>query len=500
MSHMLFVVTKFLEHLKPTLSVRNRLKLESKSVTPEKTFNTFLAKLPHAEHGAVYQQLGATLAEYINNAQTNQELYDALLEKVIEVNKPVKRNTDAMHFNSSIKCPLSELRLVVNVLNRTKSVLYDPKNDQVFPYDYQYVCEVLKEKVGKEFYWSWAQDHEDHCEFTYNPTIPGKGRVTTDAKGHEIFNLWSEASWRVGWVPDPTATLPAEVDEYLDLLVEAEDRPHMLAWLRDCTFDKAEPILVMCGVPGVGKNIWVINVAAGLVGAHNRRGATVGFKDSSFHSSVASCRLFFLDEAELDPKSREILKAYHNGTAAIERKGEDVGDPEPLYASFVLANNDKHKIKLQYTDRKFYTPRLRTKPLNKTWAISKIDEFVELLTQDDYLRQIASYLKFNVTAGTSRDFPKNSFFEEVCMNTAPGFFKKFYHQCKHKKRFTSAEFNRGSTIKLDPHIIKDAVDQYSAERGKPLADIEILEDYSWIATSKIYDANNATSGDVDITK
>lgn len=497
MLHLRSVAAHFVLHLKPTIFRVSHIYLNGVKVVAEKTFETFYSKLPDTEQRAVCGLLGTHSLELTKTA-TNVELHAAVLEALQEKVKDVARvDTSTVRFNDSIACPLSKLRLITNVLNLSLSVLHDPENDVVYNYDCKHITSRLAGMLGDDL-GAWLASNEFHCEFSYTPNTKTKDRLSRGKKGHSTFNLWTEAEWVKGWVPDPKATLPKEVDEFLRFFASPEDKLPILAWLRDCTFDRSEVGLVLCGVPGVGKNIFAQNIAGGLVGVHNKREATRGFKKSAFHSGVANCRVFLLDEAELDPETREILKSYVNGVAAIERKGVDVGDPEQIYASFILANNHKQKIKLQYLDRKFYTPKLCEKNLKEHWSQEKIDEFLELLEQPEYLQQLASYLKFNFKKNASRKFPKNDFFEDVCMNTAPYFFKKFYHQCKHKQRFTAAEFNRGSKTKLDPHELKDEVDIYAAQRGKVLADIEILEDYSWVATSRIYDASTATSGNIEL--
>lgn len=485
-NHTQFVAQKFIHYLKPTLSQRSKLRVGSAAIRPERTFNALLARLPTSEQGDVYDRLGKDILAFSGEVG-NCDLYDEMISQ-LQAAEDVAYVPDPsqIYFNDSIKCPLSDLKLISNVLCLKKSVLFDPINDMVYPYDNELIHAHLKAVLGKDGYPVWITTNSEQREFSYVPNTKEKSRSFIDKKGHSAFNVWTEASWRKGWIPDPAAKLPHEVEEFLSVLVVPEDRRHLLAWLRDCTFGKAEPILVLCGVPGVGKNVFVNNLAGGLVGAHNRREAARSFKSSSFHSSVAQCRLFLLDEAELDPVSREILKSYHNGTAAIERKGVDVGDPEPIFASFVLANNHKHKIKLEYTDRKFYTPQLCTRNLKDLWPQEKIDTFLDLLTQDAYLQRIASYLKFNFKAESARKFPKNAFFESVCLNSAPSFFRRFYHLCLHKDEFTSEDFNRGHRNKQDAFQLKDEVDLYSSQRGRPLAEVEILPDSRWIAKSRIY--------------
>ena len=412
------------------------------------------------------------------------------LQKMLDAEKKVDPTT--VYFNDSIKEPMSELKLVLNVKSKRKSVLYNPVADQFHEYDYEIVIDTLRAKLGEDGRALWMGSNTEQCQLVYRPFVVP--RIAFGETGHKIFNTWTEAAWKKDWEPDlDTPRCPAEISEFMSALIDdPQDIHYTMAWLRDCVFDKAEPILVLCGVPGVGKNIFVNTIAGALVGQHNRREATRNFKDSAFHSNIANCRLFLLDEAELDPKSRETLKSYHNGTAAIERKGIDVGDPEPIFASFVLANNHWQKIKLEYSDRKFYTPTLSQSELKKSLGQEKIDRLVSCMADPDYCKNLASHLHGTYKPGESKLFPKNAFFEQVCLNSAPAWFRKFHHLCKNVESFNSREFNRGTRYRVDPFTLQDEINIYKSQRnGARLATLEILPDGSWIAESEIYTKQEA---------
>ena len=414
--------------------------------------------------------------------------FGAELEKELVriIHKESYVDPSTAYFNDSIQEPLSKLKLILNVQCKRRSCLYESGRDLIHSYDYDLIFDTLKAKLGDDGRAEWMGTNSEQCLFNYAPFQP---RIYTNDKGHKVFNSWTDAEWCKSWgtsVED--SPCPQEIEEFFNAFIDNPTDIHAVkAWLRDCCFSKAEPILVLCGVPGVGKNIFVNTIAGALVGHHNRREATRNFANSAFHSNISSCRLFLLDEAELDPKSRETLKAYHNGTAAIERKGVDVGDPEQIFASFVLANNHWQKIKLEYSDRKFYTPTLSTVELKKTLGQKKIDRLVKLMTDPSYIHRLANYLWNNFKEGDAKVFPKNSFFEQVCLNSATAWFRKFHHLCKHLDSFSSREFNKGLRYRVDPFILKDEIEVYKSQRdGSKLAELEILPDGNWIATSEIF--------------
>ena len=393
------------------------------------------------------------------------------------------------YLNDSIKTPLSKLKIIYNVKCRRKSAIYDTAADIIYTYDHDLTLDILKARLGVDGRADYLGAHTEYCIFSY---VPGKPRIAFDKDGaaeHKIFNLWSEADWRIGWTPAPQDTLPALVEKFFKVFIEDEgDRNSTLAWLRDMTFGKADPILILCGEPGIGKNLFVQKLATALVGKVNYREAARGFKDSSFHNNVSQCRLFFMDEMELTVNARDTLKSYHNGSAAIERKGVDVSDPEPIHASFVLANNFEKYIRLEYTDRKFFAPKLTKRPLEEKMTMNQIKTLVSKIENDRaYLQQIGNYLFHKYAQGDSKDFKKTEFFEALCVQSYPVWFQRFIMSCKAYDKFTNKMFNRTTRHASEPHDIKANIEHYKSTFKKPLATMEIRGDGTWVVTSEIFD-------------
>jgi hypothetical protein len=391
-------------------------------------------------------------------------------------------NPNDVYFTDSITTPLAKLRLIFNVKDIKRNFIYDPVQDRHYNYSGDFINQRLRGLLGDGTE-DWKASNSEDCYIAYSPN---RERIYRDEAGHKVFNTWIEAGWREGWEPDTTARCPVEIDEYLShFLVDDESRTYCKAWLRDATFERAEPILVLCGMPGSGKNIFIEHLAAALVGRHNYRSASRGFNKSYFHNNISSCRLFFQDEMALTHDSRETLKAYHNGVAAIERKGKDVEDPEKIYASFALANNLPRNIKLEYTDRKFYVPLVSDKPLMDSWGQDNINKFLNLLKDDNYVRQFASYLFANFKSQMVTKFPRNHFFKELCINSYPQSFRRFIKACQDEHEISSVSFNRGSRYAFDPYDLKDHLQHYRANFKEDLADLTIHSNGRWEALSKI---------------
>lgn len=437
-------------------------------------------------HRKNYPEHGWDMTQDDFSVALGDELYSRLKTKQTDT---VGMSLDEVYFNDSITTALSKLKIIYNVKNRRRSVIYDTLNDTVFAYDHDLTMDTLKARLGVDGRAEYLQEFSEQCIFSYTP---GKSRLAYDKDGvvkHKIFNMWSEADWRREWTPRQGATLPALVKKFFDVFIDdPDDRKTLIAWLRDATFGKADPILILCGEPGIGKNLFVQKLATALVGKTNYREAARGFKDSAFHNNVSQCRLFFMDEMELTVTARDTLKAYHNGTAAIERKGIDVSDPEPIHASFVIANNFQKYIRLEYTDRKFFAPKLTKRPLEDKMSMAEIRELVHRLDNDTaFLQELGSYLFHAHKQGDSKDFVKTEFFEALCVQSYPVYFQRFIMACKSYEKFTNKTFNKTNRYGTEPFDIKTNLEHYKSTFKKPLATMEIRGDGSWTVTSEIFD-------------
>jgi len=413
----------------------------------------------------------------------------ALRGKILQIIKDEKDKLIAVdlsstQLNDSIDAPLADITIIYNVECEKRSIIYDKKNDIHYEYDFDFAVKELKKILGDNSE-QYLDEHSERCLLKY---IPGVDRIvfhTERGKKHKIFNLWSEAEWRNDWDKSKEDIHPLLNKFLISLVPGMGDRGQFLAWLRDATFSRAEPVLILCGEPGTGKNIAIQHLAAALVGVQNYRGASRGFGKTGFHSSIRNCRLFFMDEMELTSKLRDDLKSFHNGEAAIELKGIDVNSPERISASFVLANNFKKYIKLEYTDRKFFVPQISKIPLTDLMTKAEINELVGLIKTDkEFIQNFATYLFNNFKEGESENFTKNELFYDLCIQSYNWNFQRFISNCKNRDRFTSRVFDKRKTI--DAYDLRASVAHYETTFKQPLAILTINdEDGSWTATSQI---------------
>jgi hypothetical protein len=456
------------------------IRLNGKVAKPESLITTALPLLTPEDRKAL-SDLG--IDPYNHNHSAG--VYNALA-------KPV-RDLSGVTFNDVIDTPMTKLQFIINAKNTKKCFLYCEETDWFDDYPFDFVRTRASQVLGKEEAPKWAASNSLDCDIGYNPN---ETRIFWPSESKRVFNLYRHPAWRQGWAePTKAPAIPSLIKDFLQaLLPEKADQTTVAAWLRDATFARAEPILVLSGSPGVGKNILIEHVAAALVGnPGNYRSATRAFGKSYFHNNVSQCRLFFLDEMNLTHDARESLKSYHNGVGSIERKGVDAGDPEKIFASFAIANNYPQYIKLEYSDRKFYVPQLTTTPLRDSLGQTKIDELLTALRSDDFLRDFAAYLFAKFRPGQSARFKKNETFRQLCLNSYPPWFQRFIKAAHENTEISSKKFNRGIHRKADAQELQQQIDHYRVNFGKEIATLK-ADGPEWLATSLVY-ANGAALGE-----
>lgn len=412
--------------------------------------------------------------------------------------KPKERvDLSAAVFSTEVPIPLSQLKYIHNLNCRQQSLLYWPERDMVYQFDHEAVMYRLRGVLGDQL-GEWEAERSYDCEIVYEPNAPRElAPLKPDAAPR--FNTWTAAPWAEGWTPPTTIPpCPPEVAAYLDAMTGG-DKPTIRcleAWLRDATFSRAKSILVLAGAPGCGKNVFVERLAAALVGRLNFNKAASSFKskDQRFQASITGCRLFFLDEVYLDDAARDTLKVYHNNEATFERKGIEVGRMEKIHASIVLANNYLSKVKLEFSDRKFYVPVLAKKSLDDTLGVEAKDRLLdELLKDDGYVRAVADYLYSHYKEGASAKFPKTGLFKTLCINSYPAQFRVFIDHCRRTKKVHSKLANKRSKTPYGVPELEALIEHYETNFGEKLATVvagSIGTD--WEVESHIFDGVDET--------
>lgn len=410
-------------------------------------------------------------------------------------------NLDKAFFNSEISTPIKDLKLIYDLANPDNGFLYEPQFDFVHKISMRFIQSRMSRLLGKDSYESWAQSHTEDCYMEYTPFKP---RIYLDTQNRcKKFNLWTEAPWKLDWIPDEKAKIPEVVDEFLNFLFpDKPSRDCALGWLRDATFGRALQALILCGKPGGGKNTFVEYLAANLVGVSNYRKSPRGFNRSSFHSAITSCRIFFQDEMSLHHDAREIMKDYLNAVATIERKGVDVGEIEKIHASIVVANNYETYLSLEYSDRKFQAPNVADSNLNIKGQ-PFIDTLLDTLKDPIALSNIASYLYFNYKQGQKK-VTQTQRLLNLCINSFSDNFKRFIDTLK-RGSFSDKQFNRRRKVVLDIHELQDSLRKYEAGTGNKICNLKVEGLDGWYAESLVCEKETMngkghTSEDLEIER
>lgn len=481
------VAATLLRHIDFNLSPSGQLRVGRSFVKPESFLASALSTVP---------------AEVRKEINTQADAYDphtchSIYRKIVETLKAdADVNLAEVKFNDVIPVHMDQLSFIVNAKSQKNCYLYWTVGGldyfDCLPHDF--ILNRAKAVLGKDGYGKWASENSMDCEIGYSPV---EKRIFWPDKHRRVFNTYKDPEWRRVWSkPVGKVEIPDLFKDFMQALFpQKTDQGTVAAWIRDAVFGRAEPILVLSGSPGVGKNILAEHIGASLVGLNNYRSATRGFGKSYFHNGVSQCRLFLLDEMNLTHDARESLKAYHNGKSTIERKGVDAGDPEQIFASFVVANNYPQYIKLEYSDRKFYVPELTTTPLTESLGQAKIDELIACLKREDFLSDLAGYLYTRFRQGQASKFKKNEVFRQLCLNSYPPWFQVFIKACSENSELASLKFNKGAHKRVDPLELQQQCDHYRVNFGVDLAEIEVIDHNKWRAKSLTYkpELNGATT-------
>jgi len=438
------------------------------------------------ELGKVYVQFGTE--------EFGQELEAAIARK-LKKDKPAYDLSGV--FFQNIPTPLSEIVLIKNLADEKTSFLYDPKTDVAYTqFDYILVQKTLRELIpDKQAFAGWLESNSRMCLKTYAPFKPRTFKSKENKC--ELFNTWRPAPWAEGLEVAFLDEAPARPEMFLSfiefLVPDPADREMLLAWLRDCCWGRARQILVLCGLAGVGKGT-LSKIVEKLVGTSNFALASCGFATSRFHGNITTKRAYFMDEADIDRPAKNLLKQLHNDTFTPERKGVEVGDPEPVHASIITANNYPERIQLEISDRKFFTPGLSKTPLKEFWPGKQIPKFLSLLDSDDYIKQIATYLYKTYEAGGSEKFEPNSYFRELCEGALSPIVKRIRAACREKPVVTYKDFGRTDK---DGLTIQRLVQTYEMNARQKVCTFTIPPNNKWTAVSHIYEGEKSESeGDV----
>jgi hypothetical protein len=398
------------------------------------------------------------------------------------------------YFNSSIQTPLSNLK-IVQIPEKAKTLyLHDEVKDISYGYNYDVVMDTIRRLIPHDgVYSTYLAQQLVHCREIYSPHAP---RFTKDETDHECYNTYNLPPWRVGWQPDPCVTeLHKPTKEFLDHLTNnsKQDLDMILSWVRDAVFYRAKWILVLCGMPGGGKNTLVEQLTANLVGcaasSNNYFKGSRSFLESTFQGAIKRHQLILFDEIHLTESRSETLKDWHNNSGNAEDKYATSKGPVPLSCSIVIATNLLDNLHLKLSDRKYLVPTLTETDLKHAKGQEFIDGLLEEWKDPEVLRSVASYL-YN-TYPEHMDFDKNTpRFLEVCWVSYPEYLKKFICLAVVQKTVKESEFRKLAKNTRSDRVSVDRLRGFVAEfaagnRIKNIGTWKHDKDFKWVFTSEI---------------
>lgn len=234
----------------------------------------------------------------------------------------------------------------------------------------------------------------------YMPREPsGVTEITIDEKTKNVFNVYTPPRWTTfkKMVPDK---LPLLFEELVDHLFPLEiEKEYFYAWLYESLFNRAFVFLVLCGIPGSGKNRLklILRALHGHVNSIDGKKSTLVER---FNSQLSEATLAWFDELHYDHEMENTMKELQNDTISIERKGIDATRATKIYSSIVISNNKPRDNYIAFDARKFVPLVINEARLEKSMDPRDIDRLtkkVEDATSETYdvafLAQIGRWIQ-----------------------------------------------------------------------------------------------------------
>lgn len=459
--------------------------------------------------GGDIELLSAEYPVLIGQCITNRAAWQRVLGEAAALLAPVlkaqaeaeaeAREVDVSNVKISLlpRC-LGEYRLILNVgTGKNEIVAYHIKSRTETPLNLSAFERSLSARLGKD-------DKEAYFHHSGNilpaiMTYDPEGMAFYEEGGFFRWNRYHKPAWARKFDPDEKRETPTEFVLFMKhLFPDDAARKHAYEWLAAATYYRAKTILILCGRPGIGKNIFIESIGRMLVGDGNYRSSTRRF-EAKFHSGIAASRIYFMDEMALTENVKEDLKQYYNGFAAIERKGVDVNEPEKIHASIVIANNFVSRIHLSEEDRKFSAPDLTTVSLKEAWGKKRIGAFLKRLEDKEYQRDIASLLWRKV--GAIKDYDDvchGELFRQICVTSRPEWFQNFIRLCYLQKLIpekTVRKLNDGKHVGLTR--LQDRINEYEQTNGIRLCKLEAKEGGLYLVVSQVCANENGEADEDD---
>lgn len=155
----------------------------------------------------------------------------------------------------------------------------------------------------------------------------------------------------------------------------SEDQKFFFHWLYMSLFERSMTYLVLCGLPGIGKNT-LKSVMRALHGHANSVDGKRSTIEDKFNSQLDKATLVWFDELSYTMSNESFLKEIQNSTISIERKGVDASSHTTIFCSMVISNNRPRDNYIAYDARKFAPIEMSNKRLEESMSTEEINQLI----------------------------------------------------------------------------------------------------------------------------
>lgn len=297
----------------------------------------------------------------------------------------------------------------------------------------------------------------------YEPRKP-LGEYIELSKGKDInaFNTyippeWTEVVSEVVVTKDPPELFKQLVEHLFPL---REEQEFFYSWLYYSMYKRAYTFLILCGDPGVGKNV-LKKVIRALHGFENVVDGKKSTFSDRFNKQLQNCTMLWFDELRYNEENENAMKEVQNDTMSIEGKGVDATRSTRIHASMVIVNNKPRDNYIDFQARKFVPLQLRKERLEETMKpadisrlVHKVEDPTSKTFDNKFIAEIAQWIKLK---GKSPKWPTLEYhgpmFYKLAHTSMTRWQKKtvqliieFMDRCPGKVDFDEKKGMRWSTI------------------------------------------------------
>ncbi|GHT53785.1 hypothetical protein FACS1894106_4920 [Spirochaetia bacterium] len=213
------------------------------------------------------------------------------------------------------------------------------------------------DSVSAAFYWLNLCDDSDlnpvYRSIEYRPDLkPGANPV------ERIYNTYSDVRENA---VDSGVDIQPILDHFRNIWCDEDDVQYeyllnWFAWKIQHPAEKPGTAIGLTSKPGLGKDIIVNNLLAGIYGKRQCHNTAVDDTERRFNAHLAHTQWVVFNEGGYTHQKKGIgfLKALITNTeTTIEKKGIDIESTTPTYCAIMFVTNEEWIIKIEQSDRRY---------------------------------------------------------------------------------------------------------------------------------------------------